>query len=53
MLDHYKTEVGMGAERHIIKKIGAFVGTDVPIVHKAAEELEINAAPWVARKEFD
>ena len=40
-------EVGVGAERHVIKKIGASVGTDVPIFHKAAEELTVDAAPWV------
>ena len=40
-------EVGIGAECHVIKKIGASVGTDVPIFHKAAEELTVDAAPWV------
>ena len=41
------SEVGIGAECHVIKKIGASVGADVPIFHKAAEELTVNAAPWV------
>ena len=34
-------EVGVGAECHVTKKIGASVGTDVPIFHKAAEELTV------------
>lgn len=46
-------EVGIGAERHVIKKIGASVCTDVPIFHKAAHELTVNAAPWVVHYLFD
>ena len=45
-------EVGVGAECYVIKKIGASVGTDVPIFHKAAEELTIDAAPWVVHDLF-
>ena len=45
-------EVGVGAERHVIKKIGASVGTDVPIFHKVAEELTVDAAPWVVHDLF-
>ena len=46
------TEVGIGAERHVIKKIGTSVCTDVPIFHKAAEELTVDAAPWVVHDLF-
>ena len=46
------TEVGIGAERHVIKKIGTSVCADVPIFHKAAEELTVDAAPWVVRDLF-
>ena len=45
-------EVGVGAEGHVIKKIGASVGTDVPTFHKAAEELSVDAAPWVVHDLF-
>ncbi len=45
-------KVGVGAECHVIKKIGASVGTDVPIFHKAAEELTVDAAPWVVHDLF-
>ncbi len=45
-------EVGIGAECHVIKKIGASVGTDVPIFHKVAEELTVDAAPWVVHDLF-
>ena len=34
-------EVGVRAECHVIKKIRVSVGTDVPIFHKAAEELTV------------
>ena len=47
------TEIGIGAERHVIKKIGTSVGTDVPIFHKAAEELTVDAAPWVVHNLFN
>ena len=46
-------EVGIGAERHVIKKIGTSVCTDVPIFHKAADELTVDAAPWVVHNLFD
>ena len=46
-------EVGIGAERHVIKKIGTSVCTDIPIVHKAADELTVDAAPWVVHNLFD
>ena len=46
-------EVGIGAERHVIKKIGTSVCTDVPIVHKAADELTVNAAPWIVHNLFN
>ena len=46
-------EVGIGAERHVIKKIGTSVCTDVSIVHKAADELTVDAAPWVVHNLFD
>ena len=46
-------EVGIGAERHVIKKIGTSVCTDVPIFHKAADELAVDAAPWVVHNLFD
>ena len=45
-------EVGIGAECHVIKKIGASVCADVPIFHKAAEELAVNSAPWVVHNLF-
>ena len=45
-------EVGIGAECHVIKKIGTPVCTDVPIFHKAADELTVNAAPWVVHNLF-
>ena len=46
-------EVGIGAESHVIKKIGASVGADIPIIHKAAEELTVDAAPWVVHNLFN
>ena len=46
-------EVGIGAERHVIKKIGTSVCTDVPIFHKAADKLAVDAAPWVVHNLFD
>ena len=46
-------EVGIGAERHVIKKIGTSVCTDVPVFHKAADELTVDAAPWVVYNLFD
>lgn len=45
-------KVGIGAECHVIKKIGTSVCTDVPIFHKAAEELTVNSAPWVVHNLF-
>lgn len=45
-------EVGIGAECHVIKKIGASVCADVPIFHKAADELAVNTAPWVVHNLF-
>lgn len=47
-----EVEVGIRAECHVIKKIGASVGTDVSIFHKAAEELTVDAAPWVVHDLF-
>lgn len=32
-------EVCIGAERHVIEKVGTSICTDVPILHKAADEL--------------
>lgn len=46
-------EVGIGAERHVIKKIGTSACTDVPIFHKAADELAVDAASWVVHNLFD
>ncbi len=46
-------EVGVRAECHVIKKIRVSVGTDVPIFHKAAEELTVDAAPWVVHNLFN
>ena len=40
-------EVGIRAECYVIKKIGTSICTDVPIFHKAADKLTVNAAPWV------
>ena len=48
-----RAEVGIGAERHVIKKIGTSVCTDVPIFHKVADELTVDAAPWVVHNLFD
>ena len=45
-------EVGIGAECYVIKKIGTSVGADVPIFHKATEELTVDAAPWVVHNLF-
>ena len=45
-------EVGIGAEYHVIKKIGASVCTDIPIFHKAADELTVYAAPWIVHNLF-
>ena len=37
-------EVSIGAKCHVIKKIGASVGTDVPIFHKGADKFAVDAA---------
>lgn len=46
-------EVGIGAECNVIKRIGTSVCTDVPIFHKAADELAVDAVPWVVHNLFD
>lgn len=46
-------EVGVGAEGHVIKKIGASVGTDVPILHECADEFPVDAAPGIIHGLFD
>ena len=46
-------EVGIGAERHVIKKIGVSVCTDVPIFHECADEFPVDAAPGIIHGLFD